>query len=142
MNSVNLQGNIASDIELKAVGGDHTLARVLVAVDRPGKDKGRDFVRVTLWDETAKNVERFLHQGLQGLGRGTDPRQLVRGEGRQGQPGHGGGPEPRHLPGQQGGVTMDKKGEGLLIGIVVLFLILDFAVTLRSGRWPAVHSAR
>ena len=63
MNSVNLQGNIASDIELKAVGGDHTLARVLVAVDRPGKDKGRDFVRVTLWDDTARNVERFLRKG-------------------------------------------------------------------------------
>lgn len=63
MNSVNLQGNIASEIELRAVAGDHTLARVLVAVDRPGKDKGRDFVRVTLWDATAKNVERFLHKG-------------------------------------------------------------------------------
>lgn len=63
MNTVNLQGNIASDIELRAVGGDHTLTRVLVAVDRPGKDKGRDLVRVTLWDETAKNVERFLHKG-------------------------------------------------------------------------------
>ena len=63
MNSVNLQGNIASEIELRSVGGDNTVARVLVAVDRPGKDKGRDFVRVTLWNDTARNVERYLGKG-------------------------------------------------------------------------------
>ena len=62
MNSVNLQGNIASAIDIRQAG-EHTKARVLLAVDRPGKDKGADFIRVVMWNATAKNVAKFLDKG-------------------------------------------------------------------------------
>jgi single-strand DNA-binding protein len=75
MNNVNLQGNIASAIDIKPVGGKHTVARVLLAVDRPGKDKGADFVRITMWDQTAQNVARFLDKGSKILVEGR-----IRGE--------------------------------------------------------------
>lgn len=75
MNNVNLQGNIASAIEVRPAGGQHTVARVLLAVDRAGRDKGADFVRVTLWDQTAENVARFLDKGSKVLVEGR-----IRGE--------------------------------------------------------------
>jgi single-strand DNA-binding protein len=74
MNSVNLQGNIASGIDIKEVG-KHTVGRVLLAVDRPGKDKGADFIRIVMWDQTALNVAKYLDKGSKILVEGR-----VRGE--------------------------------------------------------------
>jgi single-strand DNA-binding protein len=62
MNNVNLQGNIASAIETKETG-KHTKARLLLAVDRPGKDKGADFIRIVMWNQTAMNVAKYLDKG-------------------------------------------------------------------------------
>lgn len=62
MNQWNGSGNIASAIDIKPVG-QHTVARVLLACDRPGKDKGADFIRIVMWDTTAKNVAKYLDKG-------------------------------------------------------------------------------
>src|SRR3981081_4597679 len=62
MNTVILQGNLASGIECKQVV-EHTVGRLLLAVNRPGKDKGADFVRVVVWNKTAENCAKFLDKG-------------------------------------------------------------------------------
>jgi single-strand DNA-binding protein len=74
MNNVTLQGNIASAIEVKEIG-KHKVGRVLVAIDRPGKDKGADFIRVVMWNKTAENVAKYLDKGSKILVQGR-----IRGE--------------------------------------------------------------
>ena len=63
MNVVNLIGNLATDVELKEVGEGKRVASFLLAVDRPSKDGGADFIRVTVWDRQAELCERFLAKG-------------------------------------------------------------------------------
>jgi single-strand DNA-binding protein len=62
MNTVILQGNLASDVEIRKAG-KHTVGRVLMAVSRPGKDKGADFIRVVMWNKTAENSAKYLQKG-------------------------------------------------------------------------------
>ena len=63
MNVVTLIGNLASDVQLKDVGADKKVATFLLAVDRPGQDKGADFIQVSTWDKQAELCERFLAKG-------------------------------------------------------------------------------
>jgi single-strand DNA-binding protein len=63
VNSVNLIGNLASDVELKELGGGKKVANFRVAVDRGGKDAGADFFRVTVWDRQADLCAQYLCKG-------------------------------------------------------------------------------
>ena len=63
MNNVSLIGNLASDVDLKQVGDDKQVASFLLAVDRPGKDAGADFVRVSTWEKQAELCARYLSKG-------------------------------------------------------------------------------
>ena len=63
MNVVTLIGNLASDVELKELGGDKRVAQFVLAVDRWGQDKGADFFRVSAWDKQAESCGRFLSKG-------------------------------------------------------------------------------
>ena len=44
MNSVNLIGNLATDVELRDIGQEKKVASFLLAVDNGGSDGGADFV--------------------------------------------------------------------------------------------------
>ena len=63
MNVVSLIGNLASDVELREVGAEKKVAGFLLAVDRPGKDAGADFVRVSAWDRQAEACAQYLAKG-------------------------------------------------------------------------------
>ncbi len=62
MNVVTLIGNLATDVELREVGGDKHVASFLLAVDRPKGDEA-DFVRVSAWEKQADACSRFLAKG-------------------------------------------------------------------------------
>jgi single-strand DNA-binding protein len=63
VNSVILIGNLATDIELKDVAPDKKVASFLLAVDRPGKDAGADFVHVATWNRQAEVCDEYLSKG-------------------------------------------------------------------------------
>jgi single-strand DNA-binding protein len=58
-------GRLGGNVELRYTPGGHALARVLLAVDRYGKDgkKGTDWIRLVLWGGTAENASRFVGKG-------------------------------------------------------------------------------
>ena len=63
MNVVTLIGNLATEIELKDVAPDKKVASFLLAVDRPGKDAGADFVNVSTWNRQAEVCDEYLSKG-------------------------------------------------------------------------------
>ena len=63
MNSVNLIGNLCSDVELNELGGDKKVANFRIAVDRGGKDAATDFFRVSVWDRQADLCAQYLCKG-------------------------------------------------------------------------------
>ncbi len=63
MNVVTLIGNLASDVDLKELGEDKKVANFLLAIDRPGQDKGADFVRVDVWGKQAESCAQYLQKG-------------------------------------------------------------------------------
>jgi single-strand DNA-binding protein len=63
VNVVTLIGNLASDVDLREVGGDRKVASFLLAVDRRGQEGGADFVRVTAWAKQAESCARYLGKG-------------------------------------------------------------------------------
>lgn len=63
MNVVTLIGNLATDVELKEVGPDKKVATFLLAVDRPGRDAGADFVSVSTWNRQAEICGEYLAKG-------------------------------------------------------------------------------
>lgn len=63
VNQVALVGNLCSDVELKQIGEDKQVANFRIAVDRPGKDAGADFISVSTWNGSAKACAEFLHKG-------------------------------------------------------------------------------
>ena len=63
MNVVSLIGNLATDVELKDVAEGKRVASFLLAIDRPSKDGGADFVRISVWDRQAELCDRYLGKG-------------------------------------------------------------------------------
>ena len=63
MNVVTLIGNLATDVELKDVAGGKRVASFLLAVDRPSKDAGADFIGITVWDRQAELCGEYLGKG-------------------------------------------------------------------------------
>jgi single-strand DNA-binding protein len=68
MNSVQLIGNLATDVELRDVGAgeegrEKKVASFLLAVDRSSRDGGADFVWVTTWDRQAELCAQYLGKG-------------------------------------------------------------------------------
>ena len=63
MNSVNLIGNLATDVEIREVGEDKKVASFLLAVGRGGRDAGADFVGVSVWDRQAELCAEYLSKG-------------------------------------------------------------------------------
>ena len=63
MNVVSVIGNLCTDVELKELAGNKRVARFLLAIDRPAKDGGADFVRISAWDKQADVCSRYLGKG-------------------------------------------------------------------------------
>ena len=63
MNTVNLIGNLATDVELREVGEDKKVASFLLAVGRGAREAGADFVWVAVWDRQAELCAEFLAKG-------------------------------------------------------------------------------
>jgi len=64
MNNVVLIGRLTKDPEIRYIPESETaVATFTLAIDRPGKDKGADFPRVTVFGKTAENCQRFLAKG-------------------------------------------------------------------------------
>jgi len=63
VNVVALVGNLATDIELKDVAPDKKVATFLLAVDRPARDAGADFVNVSTWNRQAEVCDEYLSKG-------------------------------------------------------------------------------
>jgi len=63
MNVVALVGNLATEVELREVGTDKKVADFVLAIDRPGKEAGADFVRVSAWDRQAEACAGYLSKG-------------------------------------------------------------------------------
>jgi single-strand DNA-binding protein len=62
MNTVSLVGNLATDVELKDVQ-EKKVASFLLAVGRPGRDAGADFVWVTAWERQGELCAEYLEKG-------------------------------------------------------------------------------
>ena len=63
MNTVQLIGNLATGVELREIGEEKKLATFVLAVDRPGQDRGADFVRIAAWDRQAEVCGQYLAKG-------------------------------------------------------------------------------
>lgn len=63
MNTVNLIGNLATDVDLREVGDGKKVASFLLAVGRGGRDAGADFVGVSVWDRQAELCSEYLSKG-------------------------------------------------------------------------------
>jgi single-strand DNA-binding protein len=64
MNTVNLIGNLATDVELREVGDDQKkVASFLLAVGRGARDAGADFVWISAWERQAELCSEFLAKG-------------------------------------------------------------------------------
>jgi len=63
MNSVQLIGNLATDVELRDVAEEKKVASFLLAVDRGSRDGGADFVWVSAWDRQGELCSEHLAKG-------------------------------------------------------------------------------
>ena len=61
LNSVNLQGRLTRDPELREIAGGKKVVSFTLAVDR-GKD-ATDFIRCVAWDKTAETISTYTHKG-------------------------------------------------------------------------------
>jgi single-strand DNA-binding protein len=64
VNTVNLIGNLATDVELREAG-DKQVANFLLAVDRFSKEGGADFVGVSAWERQGELCAQYLTKGRQ-----------------------------------------------------------------------------
>lgn len=66
MNSVVLIGRLARDPELTYTPNTQTaICRFTLAVNKIDKDKGADFIRITVWGKQAETCDRYLAKGDQ-----------------------------------------------------------------------------
>src|SRR2546421_12258978 len=63
MNSVNLIGNLATEVELRDISDEKKVASFLLAVDRGNRDGGADFVWVSAWDRQGELCAEYLAKG-------------------------------------------------------------------------------
>jgi single-strand DNA-binding protein len=63
MNTVNLVGNLARDVEVRQLSGDNVIGKTLLAISRYGKREGTDYIRIVLWGKHAINAGRYLRKG-------------------------------------------------------------------------------
>ena len=63
MNVAVIMGRLTADPELRVAVSGKEICRFTVAVDRPGRDKVADFIKVVCFDNTANFVEKYFRKG-------------------------------------------------------------------------------
>jgi single-strand DNA-binding protein len=64
MNTVNLIGNLATEVELREVGDEQKkVASFLLAVSRGARDAGADFVWISAWERQGELCSEYLSKG-------------------------------------------------------------------------------
>ena len=62
MNNVSVIGNLATDVEVRDAG-EKQVSKFLLAVNRPSKDGGADFIGVSAWDRQGELCAQYLNKG-------------------------------------------------------------------------------
>ena len=62
MNSLCVVGNLATEVEVRDVG-EKQVAKFLLAINRPSKDGGADFIGVSAWDRQGELCAEYLSKG-------------------------------------------------------------------------------
>lgn len=63
LNRVILMGRMTAQPELKTTPSGVAVTSFTVAVDRPGKDKGTDFINIVAWRSSAEFICRYFDKG-------------------------------------------------------------------------------
>ena len=63
MNSINLTGNICSDLELKQTTGGKSVVSFNLAVNRPFTKDTTDFIPIVVWEKSAEYLAKYAHKG-------------------------------------------------------------------------------
>lgn len=63
LNSINIQGRLTRDPELRRTQSETSVALFSIAVDRVKRENGADFFSVVAWRNTAEFVCRNFHKG-------------------------------------------------------------------------------
>lgn len=63
LNSVTLHGRLTKDVELRYTQSEKAVASFTIACDRPGRDKGADFIPCVAWENTAQMLDKWFHKG-------------------------------------------------------------------------------
>lgn len=63
MNSINLTGNICSDLELRQTNNGKFVTQFNLAVKRPFTKDTTDFIPVVVWEQPAEYLTRYAHKG-------------------------------------------------------------------------------
>lgn len=65
MNRVILMGRLTRDPDVRYSQGEKAMciARYTLAIDRPGKDNGADFINCVAFDKRGEFAEKYLHKG-------------------------------------------------------------------------------
>ena len=63
MNQTVLSGRLVVDPEIRYTQAQMAICRYRLAVDRPGKDKGTDFLNCVCFGKGAEFASKFLHKG-------------------------------------------------------------------------------
>lgn len=71
MNSVIISGRLTADPKIRYSQDGLPIANFTVAVDRNGKDKGTDFIRVKAFSKTAQLIEKHTAKGKRILVEGS-----------------------------------------------------------------------
>lgn len=64
MNTVSLIGRLTKNPEVK-YSNETAVARFNLAIDRPGKDKGADYISCVAFGKTAEVIEKWVTKGKQ-----------------------------------------------------------------------------
>ena len=63
LNNITLHGRLTKDVELRYTNSNKAVGSFTIACDRPGKDKGADFINCVAWEQTAQMIEKWFHKG-------------------------------------------------------------------------------
>lgn len=70
MNNTILIGRLTRDPETRVSSTGNTITTFSIAIDRPGRDAGADFIKITTFGDLAENCGRYLSKGRQVAVRG------------------------------------------------------------------------
>lgn len=66
MNNVTLIGRLTRDPETRYIADSQmALTRFSIAINRPGKDNGADFINIIVFGKQAENCDKYLKKGRQ-----------------------------------------------------------------------------